>query len=84
MELNKRVEHFHAHPGPNIIFSDPQTALPDCVAEAKAEGAQIVIALTHIGADLDLSLAASSAAQEVDMFVGELGRGLDSSHSHHN
>lgn len=40
------------------------------MADARAAGADIIIALTHIGFDDDRQLAASPAAAGVDLFVG--------------
>ena len=57
-------------PGPNIKFNDPIAALPACVAAAKAEGAQMIIAVTHIGTDLDVVLAGTAAAADIDLIIG--------------
>ena len=60
-------------PGPNVKFADPIAALPACIAAAKADGAEMIIAVTHIGTDLDVVLAATPAAAEVDLIIGEGG-----------
>ncbi|KAL4445897.1 hypothetical protein ABPG77_009096 [Micractinium sp. CCAP 211/92] len=57
-------------PGPSVKFLPYNETLPGCVADARAAGADIIIALTHIGFDDDRQLAASPAAAGVDLFVG--------------
>lgn len=57
-------------PGPNVKFSQPADVVASCVADAKAAGAEIVIALTHIGYSEDKSLASVAAAQGLDLIVG--------------
>ena len=44
--------------------------LPGCVAAARRDGAQLVVALTHIGFEADKQLAAGPAAAGVDLIVG--------------
>lgn len=61
-------------PGPNLRFLPYNDTLPGCVAAARADGAQLIVALTHIGYSDDVALAGSPAATDVDLFVGE-GRG---------
>lgn len=56
--------------GPNLKFLPYSETLPGCVADVRAAGADLVIALTHIGYDDDRQLAASAAAAGVDLFVG--------------
>eukprot|EP01037_Dinobryon_pediforme_P017232 gene17232-17422_t len=55
-------------PGPNVRFTDPAVALAAQAAALRAEGAQIVVALSHLGADVDQGLAGNVAG--VDVFVG--------------
>ncbi len=55
-------------PGPNLTFGDPAPALARTAAEARAAGAAFVIALSHLGVDLDRALAGTVAG--VDVFVG--------------
>ena len=57
-------------PGPNVAFANPLTALPGCVAAAKAAGATIIIALTHVGAALDVTLASTPGLSDVDLIIG--------------
>lgn len=57
-------------PGPTVKFLPYDETLPGCVADARAAGADIIIALTHIGYDDDRQLAASPAAAGVDLLVG--------------
>ncbi|KAL4425700.1 hypothetical protein ABPG75_009716 [Micractinium tetrahymenae] len=57
-------------PGPTVKFLPYDEVLPGCVADARAAGADFIIALTHIGFDDDRQLAASPAAAGVDLFVG--------------
>lgn len=52
------------------MFRNYSDALPGCVAAAKAAGAERIIALTHIGYDEDLALAADAAAAGVGLIVG--------------
>lgn len=58
-------------PGPNLRFLPYNETLPGCVAAARADGAQFIVALTHIGYGDDVALAADPAAADVDLFVGE-------------
>lgn len=44
-------------PGPNVAFLPPWPALAQSAAAARAEGATIVIALSHLGLPLDRNLA---------------------------
>lgn len=55
-------------PGPNVHFTDPATALATQAASLRASGARLVVALSHLGASLDQSLAGHVAG--VDVFVG--------------
>ncbi|PSC75913.1 5 -nucleotidase isoform B [Micractinium conductrix] len=59
-----------SNPGPTIKFLPHNETLPGCVDAARRAGAQIVVALTHIGFDQDQALAADAAAAGVDMFIG--------------
>ena len=43
-------------PGPRVRFSDPRSALARYVAEARAEGATVIVALSHLGLPADLAL----------------------------
>jgi 5'-nucleotidase len=52
------------------VFSDPATSLATCAASAKAAGANIIIALTHVGANVDVALAANPALADVDLIIG--------------
>jgi hypothetical protein len=56
--------------GPNVAFFDPLATLPKCVADAKAAGAQIIIAVTHLGTPTDMQLAAAPALRDVDVYIG--------------
>ena len=55
-------------PGPHVRFTDPATALARSAATLRAEGAQLVVALSHLGLDVDLTLAGRIAG--VDVVVG--------------
>jgi 5'-nucleotidase/UDP-sugar diphosphatase len=57
-------------PGPNVTFAQPADVAGKCIADAKAAGAEIIIALTHIGYDEDVALAKVAAAQGIDLIVG--------------
>lgn len=61
---------FPSSSGPTVKFLPYDETLPGCVADARAAGADIIIALTHIGYDDDRQLAASPAAAGVDLLVG--------------
>jgi 5'-nucleotidase len=58
-------------PGPNLKFMPYADTLPGCIADAKADGAEFIVALTHIGFSADKELAASAAAADIDLIVGE-------------
>lgn len=55
-------------PGPNIIFTDMVAALQSAADALTAQGVDKIIALTHVGYDIDLSLAAQVSG--IDVFVG--------------
>lgn len=59
-----------SNPGDTVAFLPYDDVLPACVAEARAAGANFIVALTHIGFDADQALAASAAAADVDLIVG--------------
>lgn len=43
-------------PGPNVVFGEPGPALTRAAAEARAAGATLVVALSHLGLPLDRRL----------------------------
>lgn len=55
-------------PGPNVHFNDPGPALAAQAALLRAQGATLVIALSHLGWDDDRALAGNIPG--VDVFVG--------------
>ena len=55
-------------PGPGVDFADPIATATATVAALKTAGANVIIALTHIGYDLDQQLAA--AVDGIDLIVG--------------
>ncbi len=55
-------------PGPNIQFGEPDEALRREAATLRAQGAKLVIALSHLGAGEDQHLA--GRIEGVDVFVG--------------
>lgn len=55
-------------PGPLVRFGDPAVALARSAAALRAEGAGLVVALSHLGWDADLALAGQVAG--VDVLVG--------------
>lgn len=55
-------------PGPHLRFTPPAAALAKSVAALRAEGAQLVIALSHLGVAEDRAMAGHIAG--VDVFVG--------------
>ena len=55
-------------PGPNLRFTPPAAALAKSAAALRADGAQLVIALSHLGVEEDRALAGHIAG--VDVFVG--------------
>ncbi len=55
-------------PGPRVAFGDPARALARAAAEARAAGAAFVIALSHLGVELDRRMAGTVAG--VDVIVG--------------
>ncbi|EFN56515.1 hypothetical protein CHLNCDRAFT_144120 [Chlorella variabilis] len=59
-----------SNPGPTVQFLPYNETLPRCVADARAEGADFVILLSHIGYTDDVALAAAPAAAGVDLIVG--------------
>lgn len=57
-------------PSPNITFLQPADVIDGCVQQAKDAGADIVIALTHIGYEEDMKLAALEEAGGLDIIIG--------------
>ena len=57
-----------ANPGPELVFSDATEPLRQAVKDLNTQGADIVIALTHVGLDRDKELAA--AVDGIDVIVG--------------
>lgn len=53
-----------------MLFLDYVQTVPGCVAAAKAQGANIIILLSHIGADEDVLLAAQPAINDIDLIIG--------------
>ena len=49
-------------PGPHVRFLDPAAALADAAADARAKGAGLVIALSHLGIVADALLGASGVS----------------------
>jgi len=59
---------FSSSPGPNIVFKDATESARQAVAELEAQGINKIIALTHLGYSVDLTLAA--AVDGIDVIVG--------------
>jgi len=55
-------------PGPTITFTDPAAALAEQAQAVRAAGAKLVIALSHLGWDIDQTLAGHVPG--VDVYVG--------------
>jgi 5'-nucleotidase len=55
-------------PGPHVSFVAPEAALAASAAALRAQGADLVVALSHLGVGIDLSLA--GVVPGVDVFVG--------------
>ncbi len=55
-------------PGPNVTFKPPGPALAASAAALRAQGAHLVIALSHLGVGMDYALAGQIPG--VDVFVG--------------
>ena len=55
-------------PGPNVVFNDVVESAKATVAELEAQGINKIIALTHIGYNEDMALAA--AVDGIDVIVG--------------
>lgn len=51
-----------------LVFSSPKTALPPVIKKARSQGAQLVILLSHLGADADRNLARQVTG--IDLIVG--------------
>ncbi len=52
-------------PGPNLRFSDPATALARESAALRAQGAKLVIVLSHLGIDIDRRIAGTIPGMDV-------------------
>ncbi len=59
---------FISSPGPDVTFDDVTTTAQATVAALQGMGVNKIVALTHIGYDLDLDLAA--AVSGIDVIVG--------------
>jgi 2',3'-cyclic-nucleotide 2'-phosphodiesterase (5'-nucleotidase family) len=55
-------------PGPDVRFTDPQAEAAAAVGRLRARGAQVVVALTHLGMDADRALA--QAVKGIDVILG--------------
>jgi len=55
-------------PGPKVRFADPEPALASAAAAARAEGARLVLALSHLGVEVDRDFA--GRVPGIDVFVG--------------
>ncbi len=55
-------------PGPNVVFNDPVTSLQAAVDALKAQDVNKIIALTHLGYEADVALAAQVSG--VDVIIG--------------
>lgn len=49
-------------PGPNLRFAGPRQSLVQAAAAARAQGAQVIVALSHLGLAIDRTLAAPGLA----------------------
>jgi len=59
---------FSSKPGPNVVFNDPVTSAQAGVAALQALGVNKIVALTHLGYDVDIALA--EAVDGLDVIVG--------------
>jgi 5'-nucleotidase/UDP-sugar diphosphatase len=66
--LTTRETATGSSPGPNVRFNPPGVALAKSAAALRADGAQVVVALSHLGVDEDRALAGHIGG--VDVFVG--------------
>ncbi|PSC67806.1 multifunctional 2, 3 -cyclic-nucleotide 2 -phosphodiesterase 5 -nucleotidase 3 -nucleotidase [Micractinium conductrix] len=57
-------------PGPTVDILTIEASLAGCATAAKAEGAEMIILLSHIGYDKDQIVAATSAFADVDLIIG--------------
>lgn len=55
-------------PGPNVIFQNEIEALAQDVATLEAEGVDIIIALNHVGLNMDMAIA--EAVPGIDVVIG--------------
>lgn len=55
-------------PGPNVIFQNEIEALAQDVASLEAEGVDIIIALNHVGLNMDMAIA--EAVPGIDVVIG--------------
>ena len=53
-------------------FLGYNATVPGCIAAARSEGADFIVALTHIGYDEDLFIAANSTF-DIDLIIGGYG-----------
>ena len=56
-----------SQPGPDVVFSQPLAAGKEVAARLRAQGAQLVVAITHMEMGADKALA---AAADVDVILG--------------
>jgi 5'-nucleotidase / UDP-sugar diphosphatase len=66
--LTTRETAISSSPGPHVRFTDPAEALARSAAALRQQGARLVIALSHLGLDIDRTLAGHIAG--VDVVVG--------------
>lgn len=58
---------FSSSPGPDVEFRDPFTTAAQLVPKMRAQGAQVIIAVTHLAMRQDKQLAQSAA---IDVIIG--------------
>ena len=66
--LTTQATAIGSSPGPHVHFGDPAAALARSAAALRDQGAMLVVALSHLGLDVDMTLAGRVAG--LDVLVG--------------
>lgn len=59
-----------SHPGPSVVFRDPITTACETVTRMRQEGAELIVAVTHLSMEQDKELARSMPPGRIALILG--------------